>query len=194
MLIGLAGDKRAGKDTFYERATLHFPELLPTRVSFAGKLYASLASLLGVPVEWLYDNKDEARFELAIVETGPHRQWAHGAQSIRSALERYGEESHRQVFGADFWLDACIPEGFDHAGRLVFVTDVRYPNEAERIRAVGGHVVRVIDPDAPAPEPGAHTSRQPLHPSLVDVHVLNDRAAGIAGLDQLVVATVLGLM
>lgn len=68
--------------------------------------------------------------------------------SGREFLQRYGTESHRDVFGYDFWVDQVIPPGgwsapdFD----LKIVTDLRFENEAKRVREVGGLIWKVNRP------------------------------------------------
>lgn len=86
--------------------------------------------------------------------------------SGREYLQFYGTEAHRDVFGYDFWVDALLPTdtytggtigpqtvGMEATGKtqwkwhnnfegadIAVVTDVRFRNEAERIRELGGKV------------------------------------------------------
>ena len=60
---------------------------------------------------------------------------------IRGLLQRFGTEVGREMFDEDFWVDYAlnsIPDG----GKAV-IADVRYPNEADAIRQLGGKVFRV---------------------------------------------------
>jgi hypothetical protein len=60
---------------------------------------------------------------------------------IRGLLQRFGTEIGREMFSEDFWVDYAlnsIPDG----GKAV-ISDVRYPNEADAIRQLGGKVYRV---------------------------------------------------
>jgi hypothetical protein len=76
------------------------------------------------------------------------------------------------VFGQAFWLDAALPLDRDYSRQLVVVTDVRFTNEAQRVRDVGGHVWRIERPGAGlAGAAGAHPSEAML---LADRVVIND--------------------
>lgn len=64
----------------------------------------------------------------------------------RDMLQKRGTEEGRHVFGEDIWirtLEAWIGS-FVAAGAYRFViTDVRFPNEADWVKMMGGRVVRV---------------------------------------------------
>jgi hypothetical protein len=62
---------------------------------------------------------------------------------MRQYLQWYGTEGHRDIFGDDFWVDQALPIDTDHQGRLLVVTDMRFPNEFERVAALGGIRVKV---------------------------------------------------
>lgn len=105
----------------------------------------------------------------------------------RQYLQNLGNEA-RNVFGDTFWIDMVLPQPSLHPANrkednqialermypdidVVCVTDVRYPNEAERIRRLGGLVVHV---QRPGVESDGHISEQPLPASLIDVRLVND--------------------
>ena len=77
---------------------------------------------------------------------------------ILGLLQRFGTEVGREMFGEDFWVNYAldsIPDG----GKAV-IADVRYPNEADAIRALGGKVFRV-ERDGVGPA-NAHASENAL--------------------------------
>lgn len=167
MLIGLHGKKQAGKDTVFERAAHLMRDVLPVeRVSFADLLYRSAAASLGATVDQLQRWKTDPRVRVMVGDE--HGRFTGGEQSIRQYLQRYGTEAHRDIFGTDFWVDQVSLS--DHVGRIVMVTDVRFPNEARAVKAAGGQVVRVLGPEA---ESDDHASEIPLEAELVDVTVYN---------------------
>jgi hypothetical protein len=99
--------------------------------------------------------------------------------SGRQAAKWFGTEAHRDVFGEDFWVDQILPfkdwqttfwisEKGDLADFAV-VTDVRFANEARRIRDLGG-VVWNIDRGI---QGDGHGSEQPLPKELVDLTIPN---------------------
>lgn len=106
----------------------------------------------------------------------------------------------REVFGDTFWIDQVLPRkrqvydpgkesgviyrsdagsylGHDALAErypgtdLVIVTDVRYPNEAERIKDLEGEVWEIIRPGL---ESDGHSSEVPLPRDLVDRTIHND--------------------
>jgi len=99
-------------------------------------------------------------------EMGPH----HSEITGRRYLQLYGTEAHREVFGDNFWIDQALPDPCaPYYGRkdpfdLLVFTDVRYQNEAERIRECGGEVWLI---DRPSVEdlPDSHASEN------IDFHV-----------------------
>lgn len=196
MVIGLHGKMGAGKNECARRLAL-LTEQPVVEVSFAAKIKESAAALLGVTVDVLERWKnDPSRMVcagglydgLGFMPTHP--------LTVREFLQRYGTEAHRDVFGDGFWLDAALPikgvptgevgatgaailelGGYDDA--LYVVTDVRFQNEADRVRHVGGFVVAVMGPDA---DTGTHSSEQPL---ACDYAILNAaRDDGFASLDE----------
>jgi hypothetical protein len=106
----------------------------------------------------------------------------------RQYLQNLGNHA-RQVFGDTFWIDQVLPnpaqyDAEDKSDRyhelldpmypgidILCVTDVRYPNEAERVKALGGVVWEVLRPGTGS---DGHASEQPLPASLVDWQIHND--------------------
>lgn len=167
MLIGLTGRTGAGKDTVHQMlAEIYGAECPVERRSFADPLYESAAAALGVTVDDLrrWKNDPDVRVDIrrkGLVDPGT-------SISVRQYLQRYGTEAHRDVFGSFFWVDALDLRG--HRGRIVAVTDVRFPNEAVAIIQAGGTVVRVIGPDV---GPARHASEEPLPGEVVDHVIFN---------------------
>jgi hypothetical protein len=110
-------------------------------LAFADPLKQSAAAALGIDVEALneFKNKDHVYFRpevawdddsLAEVMTDQEirdEQFAVEVLipfNIRTYLQRYGTEAHRDVFGQQFWVDATLPLDFDHTDR--FVVDHRH--------------------------------------------------------------------
>lgn len=121
MLIGLAGYARSGKDS----CGLHLSAAGFRRVAFADKV-RELAEKLYPGILERHGNWDAAKFD----------------PEVRARLQLVGEEG-RRVLGEDVWLNATLPRPPD--GDLV-ITDVRHPNEARRIKELGGFVLRVERP------------------------------------------------
>ena len=144
MIIGLHGRAQAGKDTVYERALAIWGAGIVERRSFADKLYESAAAALGVRPADLRDWKTNPAANVYV--GGLHTVW--NSETVREYLQRYGTEAHRDIFGEDFWVQQLDLTG--HSNRLVFVTDVRFDNEAAAIRRAGGKIIEVIGDKAGA--------------------------------------------
>jgi hypothetical protein len=151
MIIGIAGYKRSGKSTVAEILTDDYDFQI---IALADKLRAML---LGgnpwvTPTLRLKDIIREYGWELA-KDTFPE---------VRRLMQDFATEGVRDNLGQDTWLDAwqrSLPRdtvterSFD--GELVNEThrfghaaapDVRFANEIERIRAIGGVIWKVTRP------------------------------------------------
>lgn len=169
----------AGKNEAAKRLALLSP-LPVVEVSFARKLKESAAALLGVSLEWLESAKNNPAASIsAFSGLGPMDATG---QTVRSFLQRYGTESHRDVFGDDFWIDAALPLSTEcdrYSDALYVVTDVRFPNEQLRVKDEDGVTVRIIGPDT---DTGSHPSEQILE---CDYEIDNSvRDDGYAALDM----------
>ena len=175
MIIGLHGRAQAGKDTVYERARHLYGDRVQRR-SFADLLYRSAATTLGVHDSNLRSWKANPDVTIEVV----HREWgALHITDVRSYLQRYGTEAHRDLFGDDFWVDQLDLSHDPDA--IVFVTDVRFNNEAQAILDAGGCIVQVIGPET---ADDAHRSEAGVDPRLTEWVVDNSaRRDGFAHLD-----------
>lgn len=186
MLIGLHGKKSAGKDTVYERASRILADVLPVeRASFADLLYRSAAASLDVTVEELQEWKNDSGVFVAVGSRFEDGSFfvAH-KRTVREFLQAYGTEAHREVFGPDFWVENV---DLSHEGRVVFVTDVRFANEALAVREAGGTVVHVLGPAEVEQAGDGHASETVLPSVLIDMTLTNSqRDDNFRALDKLV--------
>ena len=169
MIIGLSGYARSGKDTV------------------AGML-------IGLHK---YDNRafaDEVRQFLTqinpVLEDG-HRlneivgqfgwEYAKARTEVRRLLQVVGLEV-RNFFGENCWVDRAMI-GVSSSQKIVF-TDVRFPNEAEMIKALGGEIWRIQRPGiAPI---NNHPSESAMDDWQFDKMILN--SSGVEGLKQQIAA------
>lgn len=167
--VGLTGRAQHGKDTL---AAVLIEQGLE-RVAFADPLrdlvYA-INPLLGVTLRYR-DLLDTAGYEKA--KRDPE---------VRRLLQEVGTQA-RNVLGPDIWVDAAMRKAarLRMRGAAVVFTDVRFPNEAEAIKAMGGILVRVV-------RPNYDNGVDPMHPSEAqvddlghDVTVWNDGTLGELG-------------
>ncbi len=141
-IVGLIGKKRSGKDTFGG-------ELVNaagfTRVAFADPLRQAaldLDPIVGRPAlpGELAPQRDIRLSD--VVDTIGWEAAKDYVPEVRRTLERFGTDSIRKL-DPDFWVRMAA-EKIQSVGGPVVVTDVRFPNEADKIRELGGVVVRII--------------------------------------------------
>ncbi|MGW2419791.1 deoxynucleotide monophosphate kinase family protein [Streptomyces sp. NPDC001709] len=165
-LIGLAGAARSGKDS----AAQALLDAGWSRRAFADKVRDILYAMNPVLDEPSYsDGFTTLRYEVdqygwdAAKETYPE---------VRRYLQRLGTEGGRGVLGENVWVDALFRD-FTTWGATV-ITDVRFPNEAEAIRAHGGLVVAIERPGQEPIREAGHVSENALAGYLFDDVIRND--------------------
>jgi hypothetical protein len=137
MIIGFSGYARSGKDT----AAQELQRSMGFRVMhFADPLKNAAKEIFGFSMEQLYGNLKET--------VDPF--WG---ISPREALQKLGTEGGRNVFGEELWVKALMRRLEDHDRENYVIADVRFPNEARAIEALGGHVVRVVRPGIASVKP-----------------------------------------
>lgn len=184
ILIGLNGEKESGKDTAGKYICAWAPTIGrdARRDAFADRLKVSAAHALGVmdqEIDFCNALKQHGS-EINIEITGDydHHGYWHAQISGREYLQWYGTEAHREVFDTDFWVDAVLPNpdlpscGREDPFDILVITDVRFANEAARVKECGGEVWEIVrtghgDEDK-------HASEQGLPPELIDRRIYNE--------------------
>ncbi|MEU9126608.1 hypothetical protein AB0D08_00595 [Kitasatospora sp. NPDC048540] len=169
LLIGLSGYSRSGKDS----AAQVLVDGGWRRDAFADRLRTFLLNLNPlVPAHY---------------DTPPYRLsnlvHAHGWDrakelfpEIRSLLQRTGTEAGRAVLGEDIWVDALF-RAFRPEAEALVISDVRFPNEARRVKAAGGVVIRIRRPGVgplKTRDGAVHQSEIALDDWPFDAEVVND--------------------
>ena len=123
MLIGISGKKRSGKDTVGAMVVEWLNEhgFDAAQVAFADQLKEEVAEATGVNRRMQEMDKERWR---------PILQW-------------WGVEFRRHYFGQDYWVSKMTQKLLAMDEDVAVVTDVRFRDEADFIRASGGFVVRV---------------------------------------------------
>lgn len=137
-IIGVAGPARSGKDTVGDYLVdVH----KYVRLAFASPMKHMISTLLNAPVEWIEDPANK-EYPVPGLDFSP-----------RELLQTLGTEWGRNTLSEDFWVDivwrqvdALIES--DHCPGIV-ITDVRFENEAARIRESGGIITHITRHDAP---------------------------------------------
>lgn len=128
-LIGISGFARSGKDTFYERCKRILSQAGQDsiRYSFADALKHELDELL---VKYTGIS--------AFTESNKEKE------IVRPLLVTYGTDVRRKL-NQDCWIEK-ITKGVDHDlqhNKYVFITDVRFLNEAKWIKGEGGMLINI---------------------------------------------------
>ena len=117
-------------------------------MSFANKLKDIVAILFGWPRHLLEGDTDESR---QFRET-PCEYWSKELgrpTTPRWVLQVVGTECFRDTIHPDIWISALKRDMLSHKGDIV-ITDVRFPNEMQAIRDLGGKIVVVERGGVPA--------------------------------------------
>jgi hypothetical protein len=128
MIIGFSGPAGAGKST----AAKHLVDNCGfTLVKFAGPLKAMLRAIIpGDDVnEWIEGSLKETVHPVL-------------GQTPRHAMQTLGTEWGRNCMGQDFWVKLAR-ESILSAGDDVVIDDVRFQNEVDLIRSLGGKVIQI---------------------------------------------------
>lgn len=105
----------------------------------------------------------------------PHKQYGYfgkGAYNGRLLLQELGVGA-RDILGQDVWVEALFRR-IENTTTPVVISDVRFRNEAEAIRAKGGHLVRVMRRGF---EGDGHPSETEVPRIAADAFIHNDRDA-----------------
>jgi hypothetical protein len=156
VLIGFAGAAGAGKDSAAKALMLNGAE----RRAFADPIRRLLYAL----------NPYVDDCACRLVDLVHDEGWESAKRStpeVRRMLQELGSEV-RKTANPNYWIDLTLTD----LPAFAVITDVRFSNEAEAIRALGGIIVQI---NRPGFEPLLeHESETPLRPDLVDVIICND--------------------
>lgn len=157
IIVGFGCKRRRGKDTCSQMAKELLEEWgYPVRLdAFAASLKEGIGKgVFGLTNEQLYG---EAKFAV-----DPF--WG---LTPRDILQRGGTEAMRNTFGQDIWVQTVERRAAVDPETSVLLSDVRFPNEVEGLRRLGGYAVLVdrpldLIPTATSPEEDQHASETSL--------------------------------
>ena len=147
-VLGLCGFAQSGKDSaasfLVERGwkRLAFADALRDSVYLLNPIvHVSTIGNASCEYERVQDLVDRVGWDVAKVSY----------PEIRQLLQRMGTEVGRALYGESFWVDRVLTQmersstsyGEDVVVGNYVITDVRFPNEVEAVRSVGGKVIRI---------------------------------------------------
>ena len=163
VLVGITGYKGAGKDIVGSA----FTDLGFETVKFADCLKGMLSWMLvyrGAPMDDV-----ERMIEGDLKETPtPYFE----GKTPREAMQWLGTEWGRDLIGPDVWKNAFKDAALSRS--LVVCTDMRFPNENNLIKELGGYRIRVTRPDKQPNEFSLHESEAYITSMEVDYEITND--------------------
>jgi FMN phosphatase YigB (HAD superfamily) len=128
-IFGVSGKLGTGKNYISERVFMKMMEPVPTVIlSFADQIKVNVIVQKNVDRHKCFVDKDE---------------------HTRKMMQRVGTEEGRNVYGHDIWLKFTLEWMLIHASRgikRIIVPDVRFHNEFDFIKDLGGTMVRVNAP------------------------------------------------
>lgn len=122
-VLALAGKKQSGKDTVFATARELCGDLRVGRVAFGDLVKHEVSEITGFRVDHIEEHKED----------------------FRVLLQVWGSEFRRNLCGERYWLkkmETIIEASREHYD-VLFVTDVRFANEADLIKGLGGKIIRV---------------------------------------------------
>jgi hypothetical protein len=167
--VALIGKARSGKDT---AAAFLVRERAYTRVAFADPLKEMA---LGIDPLITTTPSIYVRLSALVRDVGWEYAKDHYPE-VRRTLQRIGQT--QREFDADYWVNVAARKiaGAERWNLPVVVTDVRYRNEADMLRARGFRMVRIIRPFAEMRQGASaqHASETELDDYPADVLIRND--------------------
>jgi len=167
--IGLAGYARSGKDTVVKYLEMKYSY---KRIAFADQIRNALYNLNPI-VRVKTQDDPEAKLPWALRDMVDFYGWEELKDisvDVRGLMQRLGTEVARDMWGNDFWVDQAFREVAIHPRAAL--SDVRYVNEAQRVRDFGGQVWRVVRPGYEAVND--HPSEHALDGFMFDHIIVND--------------------
>tara|TARA_B100002019_G_scaffold86192_1_gene74687 strand:- start:6268 stop:6915 length:648 start_codon:yes stop_codon:yes gene_type:complete len=145
-LIGVSGFARSGKDTFFERSKLLLEKhgKKAVRVAFADALKSECDELLSKYTNLSAFTEEDSEKEI-----------------VRPLLVTYGTQIRRKL-NENCWIEKVQPQVIEYlkSDYYVFVTDVRFKNEAKWINMNGGILVNISREGI---KPANHEEHRQLH-------------------------------
>lgn len=184
MLLGLTGVAQSGKSTVAEYLVNEYgfkEYLFSDGVKLA--LYRMNPIIMATHKHGDY-SQDVVQYLQDVVDDFGWDQ-AKQIPMVRELLQRMGTEAGRDVHGQDVWVDRTFNQmfkecGWDwkfehdqltkHATSDIVIPDLRFDNEAERIKHHGGVVIRVDRGKKPV---NGHSSEKGIDATLIDVTLYN---------------------
>lgn len=145
-IIGINGLAGSGKNSIAKIICNKYPNW--KEMAFADSLKDAVSVLFGWDKDIVYGKDGNLRKKRDEVDTFWAKELGIEGFNVRKALQLIGTDVFRNNFNDKFWLICLKKKIQDNVGHTV-ITDVRFPNEMEMIRAMGGQIIQVIRGELP---------------------------------------------
>ena len=156
MILGLSGKKQSGKDTLAQALER---EKVAKRYAFADSLKGLCGTIFDIPEYKLWGSEEDKNGPSPLIwrdiglsflkNYSPQNKNLDNHVSIRELLQIFGSDVCREFY-KDFWVNWTLRKitsdrshAQNHPGHEV-ISDVRFPNEVEKIWENGGIVIRLL--------------------------------------------------
>jgi hypothetical protein len=131
-LIAISGKFGTGKDTLVLALEkyLQEKEIEFIHCKFAKALKDSAAIILGMKVEDMYTDEGKSKYIPTLDMT------------VGRFQQIYGTEMRKHIHN-DIWVFPVINTYLDNVGKVILISDCRFPNEADTIKEYGGIIIRL---------------------------------------------------
>jgi hypothetical protein len=163
-IIGISGRARSGKDTL--AAILKVLDRNAVQLSFAAPIREFVGSLVGLSVDEITNSDAKER----------PIPWLDG-KSPRHLMQTLGTEWGRDLVDPNLWIKVAAQKvdtlrAQTNAPSMVVFSDVRFDNEADMIRELGGRIIHLVR--SASLEVSDHVSENGVTPSASDLHIQNN--------------------
>lgn len=169
-LIGLGGKLRSGKDAFADYLVEHHGYV---KMGMSDVLHESAMAMN--PIIHVGD-RDVFRYQDVTAELG-YVAAKEEYPEYRAFLQRMGTEFGRNILGEHTWVGLTMSRILDQfeQGSDVVVTGIRFPNELQMIRDIGGRSIWINRPGLVTAEAHAqHASETGVTAEDFDIVIQND--------------------
>lgn len=139
MIIGFTGKKRSGKST----SAQYLESKGFTRLNFKDALIAEVKERMPLVLDEIIKLLERNDYD-GMKKLNHDNLFEDYSDVIRALLKNYGTDV-RRADNQDYWTTKWLKKA-QHSG-FVVVDDVRFLNEAQAIRDMGGMIVRIIRSD-----------------------------------------------
>ena len=158
-IIGFVGKKGVGKNfvaSLLEKILKENGNTYVALVAFADPIKKYLEEVLGIDHKLLYgndtDKEKNTQYLWKNVNPSIRKKFGNpkGRISVRQALQMWGNELNREIWGKDIWVNTLerqintwksynsYKDELNNCPDYVLITDIRFSNEAQIVHKVGG--------------------------------------------------------